>query len=171
MRKIQNESKRTVPFDSVPFDSTEKRRFFAALAVLAVLIVIYAAQCITESRDQAAVPETIVSYTADEIAEVTWTDADGTERTVTRDSSDEAGLFFASLTGIAISRTIENPEDLVSYGLDAPQIEARITGTDGTEETFSISSVEQNTGLVYVIKNSDESRIYAVRSGFADAFS
>ena len=155
----------------------ERVRLFAWCAVLLVLAGIYLAQCIAERRaaERTVRPELILDATADEIRSVSFEAVDHTRISFSLENGvwnvlepegesadqEKVRIFISGLTGIAIRRTIEKPEDLAPFGLDDPFTEAVIGLQDGSSVRLAISRVMEGSGLVYVIRDGDPQKVYA----------
>ena len=153
-----------------------------AVLVAAYFIVRHAADKYEEAEN--AGDGTLIDWTADVIAEITFTGSDDEELTLTRTDGtwylqgeddfevdqDAAGTVAAGMTGVTINQTITDPGDAADYGLDEPANTITVTDTSGNVITVYVGTTNSVTGDLYVQKEGD-GNVYAVPSTFASAVS
>ena len=74
----------------------------------------------------------------------------------------KAGAAAASLTGVRLVQTMDNPGDLSEYGLSEPSYTVVIREKSGESVRMAVGNTNEITGDVYLYLNDDPSRIYAV---------
>lgn len=72
------------------------------------------------------------------------------------------------VTSVSSTRTIENPENLEEYGLDAPEVTVKVTDTDGEENTLKLGATNDAVSGCYMSLNDDNSKIYLVDSSLKE---
>ena len=120
--------------------------------------------------------EMLIDLTADKIAGISWTDADGETLAFQREEGKwisktdpsavldqkEMNTVAAGVTGIAVFQTMENVKDLSQYGLDSPAVTVAVTDLSGNVITIEIGDNNDSAGVVYVLRDGDKGRVYAV---------
>lgn len=93
-----------------------------------------------------------------------WTRDDDSDFPADQDALDD----LAGQTGtLAAVRTISDPEDLSSYGLDAPIMEVSVTGEDGTQVQLLIGGDVANGDYYAKVEGNDT--VYTIDSTLPEA--
>ena len=141
------------------------------LIALAAVVVVCAAGYVglrTWNQSQSEVDETVYITQLSDPTALTFTNQYGTysftkgEKGWTRDDdsdfpTDQDALDdLAGQAGtLAAVRTISDPEDLTSYGLDAPTMEINLTDEDGTQVKLLIGSTADSGDYYVKVDGSD----------------
>ena len=159
-----------------------RARLLAGAAVLLVLVaVLVVAQ--KKSADYEASESsgsgTLMDLTADRIKSIAYTKTGSDEVAFTRSegqwSADgdaafpvdqtKANTLASTMTGVSVTKKMENVRDPAQYGLDKPSYTVQLTDTDGKKTMIAVGSVNDTTNDVYVYLNDDSSTVYAVSTG------
>lgn len=148
------------------------------LIALAAVVVVCAAGYVglrTWNQSQSEVDETVYITQLSDPTALTFTNQYGTysftkgEEGWTRDDdsdfpTDQDALDdLAGQAGtLAAVRTISDPEDLTSYGLDAPTMEVNLTDEDGTQVKLLIGSTADSGDYYAKVDGSDT--VYTIAS-------
>ena len=148
------------------------------LIALAAVVVVCAAGYVglrTWNQSQSEVDETVYITQLSDPTALTFTNQYGTysftkgEKGWTRDDdsdfpTDQDALDdLAGQAGtLAAVRTISDPEDLTSYGLDAPTMEINLTDEDGTQVKLLIGSTADSGDYYAKVDGSDT--VYTIAS-------
>lgn len=148
------------------------------LIALAAVVVVCAAGYVglrTWNQSQSEVDETVYITQLSDPTALTFTNQYGTysftkgEEGWTRDDdsdfpTDQNALDdLAGQAGkLAAVRTISDPEDLTSYGLDAPTMEVNLTDEDGTQVKLLIGSTADSGDYYAKVDGSDT--VYTIAS-------
>lgn len=148
------------------------------LIALAAVVVVCAAGYVglrTWNQSQSEVDETVYVTQLSDPTALTFTNQYGThsftkgEEGWTRDDdsdfpTDQDALDdLAGQAGtLAAVRTISDPEDLTSYGLDAPTMEVNLTDEDGTQVKLLIGSTADSGDYYAKVDGSDT--VYTIAS-------
>ena len=144
----------------------------AALLLTAVGICF----ALTRGQKHSGKKEMLIDLTADKVAGIGWTDADGENLTFQREDGKwicktdpsvmldqtEMNTLCAGLTGIAVFQTMEDVKDLTQYGLDPPAVTITVTDLSGNVITAALGNSNDSAGVVYAVRDGDEGRVYAV---------
>ena len=95
----------------------------------------------------------------------TWTCTEQPDRTL---DTDQVTTLLDAVASLEAIQQVENPEDDVTYGLDAPTNVITYTTSDGTT-TLTLGNENNITGGNY-LKNSDNDNIYLVDTTFVTTF-
>ena len=139
------------------------------VAALSVLLVILKNR---ESRpDQ---QELFLTFTADKIAAVTYTTAEGEAVSFRREDGRweaedsglnvdqmKAGALASSLTGVRLLDVITEPASFSEYGLAEGVHTLLVTDTDGNRWNIETGGVNDTAGVVYCTLNGD-GKVYCV---------
>lgn len=81
--------------------------------------------------------------------------------------SDKMKTMLSSLGSMTADSTVEHPDDIAQYGLDAPSMQAILTFADGDEKTLTFGSTNEIVGGTYV-QISDDDNVYLVGSSYVN---
>lgn len=152
----------------------------AALAALCIVFVVVKQRADAyEEKESEDSTETVFDITADQIDEITYTTADGTELQFTKDDdgnwtdkSDgtvldqtKVGTLASSFTGVSLTQKITDVSDLSEYGLDSPVYTCSFTDSDGTTTKFYLGNTNDTASVIYLYIDGDPSTVYAVSTG------
>lgn len=93
-----------------------------------------------------------------------WTRDDDSDFPADQDALDDLADQAGTLAAV---RTISDPEELTSYGLDAPTMEVSITGGDGTKAQLLIGSTLDSGDYYAKVEGSDT--VYTIDSTLPEA--
>lgn len=93
-----------------------------------------------------------------------WTRDDDSDFPADQDALDDLADQAGTLAAV---RTISDPEELTSYGLDAPTMEVSITGGDGTQAQLLIGSTLDSGDYYAKVEGSDT--VYTIDSTLPEA--
>ncbi len=142
------------------------------LAMVCILLIVQRKADDYENQDNTV---TLIDVTADEITAVGVT-ADGVEMSFTLEDDtwindqdetlkideSQVNLLTASLTGVSVSETMTEVEDLEQYGLGDAAGSYQITTKDGEEITIHVGDTNSTASTVYVYLNDNTETVYAV---------
>ena len=148
------------------------------LLLCAALLLAAAAICfaLTKGQKQSGKKEMLIDLTADKIAGISWTDADGKTLSFIREDGrwicktdpsavldqTEMNTLCAGMTGITVFQTMEDVKDLVKYGLDPPAVTITVTDLSGNVTTVALGDSNDSAGVLYAVRDGDEGTVYAV---------
>lgn len=116
---------------------------------------------------------TRLSFTNDENEELTFNLSDGVwnleNSTDVQISTTKLEALLSKVNTLTVTNTLENVEDLESYGLAVPANCVTFTAAD-TEVVLYIGNYNSTTSSQYVYLNDDTSVIYAVAAELTDVF-
>ena len=121
----------------------------------------------------------VIEETADQIMAIRCTPSGGREVAFERreglwvSTSDpeikpdqtKVGILASSVTGVAVTQTIADAENLAQYGLETPRAVVVVATADGKVTELAIGDTNEATMDVYCYKNGDTSTVYAVSAG------
>lgn len=93
-----------------------------------------------------------------------WTRDDDSDFPADQDALDDLAGQAGTLAAV---RTIADPEDLSSYGLDDPSMEVSVTGEDGTQVELLIGSTVDSGDYYAKVEGSDT--VYTIASTLPEA--
>lgn len=93
-----------------------------------------------------------------------WTQDDDSDFPADQDALDDLAGQAGTLAAV---RTISDPEDLSSYGLDAPSMEVSVTGEDGTQVELLIGSTVDSGDYYAKVEGGDT--VYTIASTLPEA--
>lgn len=93
-----------------------------------------------------------------------WTRDDDSDFPADQDALDDLAGQAGTLAAV---RTIADPEDLSSYGLDDPSMEVSVTGEDGTQVELLIGSTADSGDYYAKVEGSDT--VYTIASTLPEA--
>lgn len=93
-----------------------------------------------------------------------WTRDDDSDFPADQDALDDLAGQAGTLAAV---RTISDPEDLSSYGLDEPSMEVSVTGEDGTQVELLIGSTVDSGDYYAKVEGSDT--VYTIASTLPEA--
>lgn len=93
-----------------------------------------------------------------------WTRDDDSDFPADQDALDDLAGQVGTLAAV---RTISDPEDLSSYGLDDPAMQANLTGEDGTQVALLIGSTADSGDYYAKVEGSDT--VYTIASTLPEA--
>lgn len=153
----------------------------AAVLILlcVVLIVVRNRASAYEEAESAKSNQTVFDITADQMTEITYTVSGGTELDFKKnddkkwtDASDgtvldqtKVGTLASSFTGVKLTETISDVEDLSEYGLDQPSYTCSFTDKDGKTTKFYLGNTNDSANVIYLYIDGDTSTVYAVSTG------
>ena len=155
------------------------------LLLCAALLLAAAAICfaLTKGQKQSGKKEMLIDLTADKIAGISWTDADGKTLSFIREDGrwicktdpsavldqTEMNTLCAGMTGITVFQTMEDVKDLVKYGLDPPAVTITVTDLSGNVTTVALGDSNDSAVVLYAVRDGDEGTVYAVTPSIGTA--
>ena len=144
----------------------------AALLLAAVGICF----ALTRGQKHSGKKEMLIGFTADKIAGISWTDADGDSFSFIREDGKwicetdpsavldqtEMNTLCAGMTGIAVFQMMEDVKDLTQYGLNPPSVTVTVTDLSGNAVTVELGDTNDSAGVLYAVRDGDEGTVYAV---------
>lgn len=91
--------------------------------------------------------------------EMAWVDPSDPDRDL---DETTCGTLASSLTGVSITQTLTDVDNLSEYGLDNPSYVVEITFTDGSTKKITIGDTNSVSGTVYCYLDDDTATVYAV---------
>lgn len=151
-------------------------RLLVGCLIVALLGCLYVAVRRAGEEEAAAGRDTLIPFTADRIAGLSWSKADGSEYSFERvdgkwqKTDDEAfpvsqtalNSLAAGVTGVGIYQTMEDVTDLAQYGLDAPAVTFTVTDAEGKSVTAAVGDANETAGSVYAYLTEEPGTVYSV---------
>ena len=148
------------------------------LLLCATLLLAAAGICFALTRGQkhGGKREMLIALTADKIAGISWTDADGETLSFIREEGKwicktdpsavldqaEMNTLCAGMTGISVFQTMQDVKDLAQYGLNPPAVTVSVTDLSGNVITVALGDINDAAGVVYAVRDGNDGYVYAV---------